>query len=52
MYLPLRGSQTTIWLLGSKPDLISKAMIGRTVAQLTLEGEVADLKALVRALLS
>jgi hypothetical protein len=52
MYLPLRGSQTTIWLLGSKPELISKAMKGRAVARLTLEGKVADLKALVGALLS
>lgn len=52
MYLPLRGSQTTIWLLGSKPELISKVTKGQAVTQLTLEGKVADLKALVGALLS
>lgn len=51
MYFPLRGSQTTIWLLGSKPGLISNNSTKRSSGQLTLEGEVADLEALVRALL-
>jgi hypothetical protein len=53
MYFPLRGSQTTIWLLGSKPDhhvsLRSTTIL--KIARLTLEGKVADLEALVRALL-
>jgi hypothetical protein len=52
MYFPLRGSQTTIWLLGSKPARVSYAvLLPWTMKQLTLEGKVADLEALVRALL-
>ena len=53
MYFPLRGSQTTIWLLGSKPGQVSKTCTGRTdmASQRTLEGKVRDLEALVGALL-
>ena len=55
MYFPLRGSQTTIWLLGSKPKQVSIAVwyscSGLRDRRHTLECEVADLEALVRALL-
>lgn len=51
MYFPLRGSQTTIWLLGSKPSTVS-GNFSPCLAQLTLEGQVRNLEALVRALLS
>src|SRR5690348_6208383 len=53
MYLPLRGSQTTIWLLGSKPGQKSAQPPTQTAvaeSKLTLEGQVGNLEALVRAL--
>ena len=50
MYFPLRGSQTTIWLLGSKPAHVS-VVVRHGDLKLTLEGKVADLEALVGALL-
>jgi hypothetical protein len=37
--------------LGSKPGLISNGLINAQLLALTLKGEVADLEALVRALL-
>lgn len=52
MYFPLRGSQTTIWLLGSKPSHVNTHRdASLKVRQLTLEGQIADLEALVRTLL-
>jgi hypothetical protein len=51
MYFPLRGSQTTIWLFGSKPVPVSLAEVGLPNYVLTLEGQLADLEALMRALL-
>lgn len=52
MYLPLRGSQTTIWLLGSKPVICQYLGFGslRVLLGRTLEGKLLDLEALVRAL--
>lgn len=50
MYLPFRGSQTTIWLLGSKPRVCQYVYSRASLCKLTLEGEVVDLEALVGAL--
>jgi hypothetical protein len=53
MYFPLRGSQTTIWLLGSKPNHCVSVILTAIleIARLTLEGQVADFEALVGAFL-
>src|SRR3569833_3401866 len=61
MYLPFRGSHTTIWLFGSKPAWEREASATERSgfhccptrrSRLTLEGQVVDLEALVRALRS
>ena|ERR1700712_5219407 len=49
MYLPLRGSQTTIWLLGSKPEGVSSVRFFTADTSHTLEGQIVDLEALMRA---
>jgi hypothetical protein len=52
MYFPLRGSHTTIWLLGSKPAQDQLKVAIHTIgSKLTLEGKVADLEALMGTLL-
>lgn len=48
MYLPFRGSQTTIWLLGSKPiDIVSISCNQGAKDPRTLEGKILHAMALV-----
>lgn len=57
MYFPLRGSQTTIWLFGSKPvcmlgfyiHLIGRGVYIKQVIEFTLECKVIDFEAFVGA---